>query len=315
MNRKTKTLFPWYLCTFFIFFILTKTQGKETKILTAQPYKLNYFMYQLKGNIDTDDITIVDITTEVGFCISDHPIPTVNDTKIICKTNFKKSFNTIAGTNYLKKGKKYYVRSYSIIANDLIYGNEQEISTLDQHFNIGEEYQGGIIVYIFEPSDQLYIKGEVHGIIAAPADLKETYSWDCIIDSKLGKQRIITSKTTKDEVGTGKFNTKILLEEFQQRLQLLNTVNQVTYSDAPAAKICGELTLNGYKDWFLPSLSEMMLMWFHQNEKMKLKSKMLYWTSTTYNTNKAVSIGFASPPMINEKSQQMKLAIRPMRYF
>jgi hypothetical protein len=302
------------LAFFLLVYTLTKIQGQEIKLLTNPPVKLNYFVYQLTGYVDTNDRTF-DRTFEVGFCISEHPVATVNDIKIICPTNSEKSFKAIAGTNYLKKGRKYHIRSYSFLANKLIYGNEQELSTIDQHFNIGEKYQGGILVHIFEPAEPLYVKGEVHGIIAAPTDLDQTYAWDCIIDTQLGKKRIITSKTTMDQVGTGKYNTIILLEELQKRLQSYPDSNQVKLLDAPAAKICGELNLNGFDDWFLPSLSEMMLMWFHQNDSMKLNPKMLYWTSTSYNVNKAMSIGFKAPPIINEKILQMKLAIRPMRYF
>jgi hypothetical protein len=53
-----------------------------------------------------------------------------------------------------------------------------------------------------------------------------------------------------------------------------------------AAKLCKDLTLNGYDDWYLPSLGEVSLMYDNKNEIGGF-GQANYWTSTEYDTDQA----------------------------
>jgi hypothetical protein len=97
---------------------------------------------------------------------------------------------------------------------------------IDSLFTIGQTYQGGIIFYI----DSTLI----HGLIAAPYNQSNGIIWWSD-----------TTRTYADgrAIGTGMANTKKVVALFGDGLY--------------AAKICDDLILNGYDDWFLPSQLEL----------------------------------------------------------
>jgi len=93
-------------------------------------------------------------------------------------------------------------------------------------FNIGQSYQGGIIFYI-DGTGQ-------HGLIAAPSDQSSGAPWGCY-GTILGG--------TSTAIGSGQANTTAIV----------NGCNTVGI----AARICNDLVLNGYSDWYLPSKDEL----------------------------------------------------------
>jgi hypothetical protein len=92
---------------------------------------------------------------------------------------------------------------------------------------IGDTHQGGIV---------FYLDGNGGGLIAAPSDLIAT--WGCYPQSIGG---------TSSAVGTGAANTTAIVSGCSET--------------AIAARICADLTLGGYTDWFLPSKDELNLMY------------------------------------------------------
>jgi len=93
---------------------------------------------------------------------------------------------------------------------------------------IGDIYEGGIVFYLDGTGK--------HGLVAATKDQGE-FVWstnDCIIG------------TTKTEVGMGQVNTTAIIKSCKE---------------AVAAKICDDLTLDGYSDWYLPSRDELSQMY------------------------------------------------------
>ena len=93
---------------------------------------------------------------------------------------------------------------------------------------IGDTYQGGVV---------FYLDGNGGGLIAAPSD-QSSAAWGCYGQSIGG---------TSSAVGTGAANTTAIVSGCSE--------------SAIAAKICADLTLGGYDDWFLPSKDELNLMY------------------------------------------------------
>jgi hypothetical protein len=79
-------------------------------------------------------------------------------------------------------------------------------------------------------------------------------------------------------IGAGLTNTRLYLEKLRS--------NNVTGNTAPW--ICDTLVYNGYNDWFLPSLDELLLMYNNlRNNRSAGFSARKYWSSTNYPINSA----------------------------
>ena len=101
-------------------------------------------------------------------------------------------------------------------------------------FSIGQSYQGGIIFYI-DGTGQ-------HGLISATTDQSTGAQWGCYGTSIPG---------TITAIGTGQANTTLIVNGCSEA--------------GRAARICNDLVLNGYSDWFLPSKDELNLMYTQKN--------------------------------------------------
>ena len=83
---------------------------------------------------------------------------------------------------------------------------------------------------------------------AAPADTEFSCNWqDRFFDDG---NKIISG--TKTEIGTGKANTKLIVNYFK--------TNNLEY-DTSAAVLCANLKVGEYADWFMPSQDELNLMY------------------------------------------------------
>lgn len=130
------------------------------------------------------------------------------------------------------------------------------------------------------------------------------------------KTTISPTKQFGEELGMGGANTRTITYDTREMIQNLNNnTSTIRLINPSAAEICSKLNQNSNDDWFLPSLKEMEMMWFHQTEQLKLKRKNVYWTSTSSNSNKALAFAFKDTPLIKAVNQNQKLSIRPMRYF
>ncbi|MEI7725773.1 MAG: hypothetical protein WCK09_11760, partial [Bacteroidota bacterium] len=117
-------------------------------------------------------------------------------------------------------------------------------------YSIGQNYGGGIIFYI-DGTGQ-------HGLISATSDQSIGAQMGCYGTSIPG---------TSTAVGTGQANTTIIVNGCSEA--------------GIAARICNDLVLGGYDDWFLPSKDELNLM-YAQKTAIGGFAVNLYWSSSEY---------------------------------
>lgn len=112
---------------------------------------------------------------------------------------------------------------------------EPEETLLGGCLKIGDAFQGGIVFYIDATNE--------HGLIAAIEDQSNAAIWGC--------PEFIEAIANKRDIGFGNANTNAI-------------VNNCT-EDNTAAKICADLNIDGYDDWFLPTTHELELLYNYKN--------------------------------------------------
>ena len=182
-----------------------------------------------------------------GVCWGESPYPTLANSYT---TDGNSSGEFISQLTNLIPGVHYYCRAYAMNSVGTAYGNDFEINK----FIIGQDYQGGIIFYI-DGTGQ-------HGLISAPSDQSTGTQWGC---------EGISIPGTSTAIGTGQVNTTAIV----------NGCNQVGI----AARVCDNLVLNGYSDWFLPSKDELNLMYAQKTAIGGFSS--FYWSSSEYGASSA----------------------------
>lgn len=130
---------------------------------------------------------------------------------------------------------------------------------------VGDDFQGGKLAYILEPGDDGYDANTRHGLIAAPSDQSIDATWSNVTN-------MVTNATSKT-IGWGSKNT--------------NTIVGAQGTGNYAAKICSDLVLGGYTDWYLPSLNELTKLYLNRNAIGGFATPKGYWSSSESTIDKA----------------------------
>lgn len=203
------------------------------------------------GNIISDGGATI---TARGVCWSTLPNPSISNTHTTDGTGVGSFISNITG---LTTGATYYIRAYATNSFGTAYG---DVLSFMPNLVVGEFYQGGIIAYILQQGDQGYNPNVTHGIIAAPID-QGVAEWGCH-----NTVAICTSPT----IGSGAANTNAIISDCN--------------SAGIAAKICSDLVLNGYDDWYLPSINELEYLDYNlARHGLGNFANYIYWSSSVPN--------------------------------
>jgi len=199
------------------------------------------------------------------------------------------------GTNYSITGTSQllsvpyalYAKTAGNVSTNILANLEARIAALEAFTSsllyVGMPYKGGVIAYIDSTGQ--------HGLIAAPSDQSTGIQWY--------NGSYITTSATGTTIGTGQSNTTAIIA--------------AQGAGSYAAKLCEDLVLNGYNDWFLPSKDELNML-YQNKDLIGGFSSDVYWSSSDYYHDYAWYQFFNSGiPYYTTKDNTYR--VRAVRYF
>lgn len=191
---------------------------------------------------------------------------------------------------------------------------------------IGQSRDGGVVVYVLQPTDEGYDPNIPHGVIAATEDVNTIYTnqWDGL---EYTAEYVWTTSVyqgsdpdfawrpidgTSAAIGSGSKNTDLILLQYPADI----------YPNSAAA-VARSFRGGGYSDWFLPSIDELDAMCVNKRFLGTLRDG--YWSSTDAYASEQNSSAFGmdftddNPPgRFYRQYQGTKNGtdpVRPARYF
>ena len=252
MKNKLKNLLSLYsLFLLAIIFLSGCKRRTIPEVSTRDVTNITKTSATIGGKLIADGYQSVD---EVGICWSKNPAPTTGSDKK--GFEFKGKPDYTCDLSNLEARTTYFARAYAINSKGVAYG--EEISFTTNNLVVGDEYQGGQIAYILSQGDLGYNPNEFHGLIVHFSSITGNQLWGSDWD-------LIGTDTL---FGKGSANT----------LKIVNKFGNGNY----AAKICDNLVVSGYSDWYLPSLGELKRL-YSNRAKLSFDYNGYYWSSSENN--------------------------------
>ena len=175
---------------------------------------------------------------------------------------------------------------------------------------VGDFAYGGVVFYVDETGE--------HGLVCAPSNLITVEGWSQFqwMDiSVSGNQYIQLNGTTSTLIGAGASNSSIIIS------------SQAIGADA--ASMSSLLDINGYDDWYLPSLAELWEINYHRELVTSVAIENggaqldygFYWSSSQVNLTDAWCVNFVDIEQAPQGSFELSRGkmngylVRPIRSF
>lgn len=233
---------------------------------------------KLNGTVKANYLSSI-VTFEYGTTDSYGQTITADQSPVTGNVNVSISANLTS----LISGSTYHFRVKAVNSLGTSYGIDNSFIT---NLTVGLSFEGGLICYLDNTGQ--------HGLIAAPTDQSIGIQWY--------NSTNIPINTTGLTIGTGQANTTAIV-----------TAQGVGNY---AAKICDDLVLNNYSDWFLPSKDELNTIYTN------LKAAGLggfsdghYWTSSEFTTKTNAWYQYFALGSQNTAGKEFIYYVRAVRAF
>lgn len=181
-----------------------------------------------------------------------------------------------------------------LLASGSLFAQEE-----GQIYQIGDTGPAGGIVFF----DRGFFQDGWRYLEAAPAGAEFSAEWG-------GRRQDVPGTGTI--VGSGRRNTQLIVEMLNQRGE-----------SQRAAQICADLEINGFKDWFLPSIEELVHL-FVNRERVGGFMNTRYWSSSQHSRSSAKTVEFGAgfngfviilPGTQSDNNKFDSRRVRPVRAF
>jgi hypothetical protein len=184
--------------------------------------------------------------------------------------------------------------TYTVTAGDSST-QDYTVTVTVQPIHVGDAYGGGIVAYIYQSGDPVYVAGETHGLIVSSGDL-----------SGMGIQwwngSYVTTGATGTGLGTGSANTDAIIAA------------QGATATSYAAGLARAYTGGGHSDWYLPSKDELNKVYVNRATIGGSFDLLVYWTSSEASGVSAYSQSFSNGHAAGEVKQDLQ-GVRAVRSF
>jgi len=157
---------------------------------------------------------------------------------------------------------------------------------------------GGIIYYLDSTGQ--------HGLVVADSDISNSHTWQNITPFSNVGAYLTGLYLGGNATTAGQQNTSII-------------VSVLGLSDTNAAYECSKIISNGYSDWFLPAIQELVLIYIEKNSIgttfQTSGQTTSYWSSTESSMSTAWSQDFKNGSATNSSAKDRRYNVRCIRSF